>query len=1399
MKIKILVIAYLTVGYLFSYAFANNYENYRYVLWEKQTINTDYIDSKFNFSNINIDINLCETKRLAKIGWVYKSKIRCYDWVYELNWNVYEDWTYKWWYCDNGYFLDDKFYNLWNCYNWIYELSWNVYTGWVYKWWYCDSWVYKNWIEKEIYISCRKENISIKDLYETNHNLYVISDSNFSKNKIYTDDNWGETYFNGKDYVFSNIDKITSEISFDGPWNISYIHENFLFYDRNTKKFLVKDVCENNDCSINNINNINNKQLSYTDFQDWINLVKNLQKNITTNDLLLNNNLFTFRNTFVSQLEYTAWDSLWNIRLWLAINIPYNTQPWDRFEYTYTIFLKDNNWINYDINTDKFVIANSWWQIGIYWYKYNNNWCIDNNNDWLCDLFDINEVFDGTVTSISMALVWTFNDVAVVRILERWTSVQKAGIFRFWVKLLIDWLMEDTLSSSKLSEINITVNPWEISPYNSYIKLITEVDQTKIISNDEIIHFKWNADILAFNMFLKDSYGNEITKDNVTVCYNNNVKIDNNDNNYLTECKDITYNGWYNFRMYFTNYWKYNNIYLKVDGKNIKTIWKNNNPLTINVISDSQAAAWWHYDTFNCTNRDIYYEYSCSYDIWLAWCYSSKKKILLNSNWDISYISSCWWIDCNLNSSFLFNSESYNSYGDNPADLVRPIYAMDNAWNITRKLFLLSHIDKTAPRISIDDSLFTNNKFIISVNDTMSNYPDDISFYPGWCKVNWKYEFTLENITIARDWVVVYEKNNYTWSLISPKWVFIFADNQDNIFYKEPGKYNISVTLSDRAWNTTSLNKEIIILPNTNFSTTNIDVEYSSYFADWYSVFTWWFELKDSYWNKIFWNYYDDYPFSTGAAMERLIKDLYIIYDWVIINELTNQKWWIKLLWYWFDENKWKYYFRFASYNNVLDGNVKLKLIVNSYDVMWNIDNNNTKEFDLSISPNFSSVFKEWKVYLPEWQEIWTHNWFTLVLSGGSAPAFNQDMPITFNVYTTWFNNPEWLKNVKIHANFWVVKWEDCSNSKDEGIRITASTGYENILEDLLSTWWYLLWNIWSNSIWQLQLKIRLERIWWNANTNIKLCSTGFVSYGLSYEDDYRTVIKKVNWISNVKVKYWWVFVEWLVSNTVKWLYEILRKSENNNLMSKWVQKQINETKIKVYTSIIRKVNKTVRWVSTKVTNIPGEINWIYYNDGDITINTAKVVGKSLIYSDGGNIIINWNIKKKWWIFTIVAKSKNGNGWYIYIAPNVTNIDAILVSEKGIFPYDLSRQSRYNMLEVVKWNKNTELNNQLLIYGMVISRWNTIGGSIRIEDSYVIPWWKKLPASTINFYKAAIYDLNYLRRYHYVFNQWAPACKEKSDSYDDNSCEKLDVSKYWTYPVVIKTDPEIKTKKPYGF
>jgi len=44
-------------------------------------------------------------------------------------------------------------------------------------------------------------------------------------------------------------------------------------------------------------------------------------------------------------------------------------------------------------------------------------------------------------------------------------------------------------------------------------------------------------------MFLKDSYGNEITKDNVTVCYNNNVKIDNNDNNYLTECKDITYNG----------------------------------------------------------------------------------------------------------------------------------------------------------------------------------------------------------------------------------------------------------------------------------------------------------------------------------------------------------------------------------------------------------------------------------------------------------------------------------------------------------------------------------------------------------------------------------------------------------------------------------------------------------------------------------------------------------------------------------------------------------------------------------------------------------------------------------------------------------------------------------------
>jgi hypothetical protein len=138
-----------------------------------------------------------------------------------------------------------------------------------------------------------------------------------------------------------------------------------------------------------------------------------------------------------------------------------------------------------------------------------------------------------------------------------------------------------------------------------------------------------------------------------------------------------------------------------------------------------------------------------------------------------------------------------------------------------------------------------------------------------------------------------------------------------------------------------------------------------------------------------------------------------------------------------------------------------------------------------------------------------------------------------------------------------------------------------------------------------------------------------------------------------------------------------------------------------------------------------------------------------------------------------------------------------MITDKWVYPL-LARYSGTlkvsKMLNVVKWMNNSMLNNQLLIYWMIISRNNTIGWSIKIDNQYVQPWGKKLVWDTNNFYRAVIYDLNYLKRYHKVFNPWKSFCSIKASNYS-SSCTKLDSQKYRTFSVVIMYDPSIKVNR----
>ena len=488
-------------------------------------------------------------------------------------------------------------------------------------------------------------------------------------------------------------------------------------------------------------------------------------------------------------------------------------------------------------------------------------------------------------------------------------------------------------------------------------------------------------------------------------------------------------------------------------------------------------------------------------------------------------------------------------------------------------------------------------------------------------------------------------------------------------------------------------------------------------------------------------------------------------------------------------DNNWNVTWTIISYNNwseELNFKIKANKVWASIPSSWN-SHKTYKKIDGNIvfeknawTKSFENIFESFNLI----------KWAT-----GSVLWFWTDIPLNLKIKVKNYNSSEKLKNVKI--KFTPIVTDKNWNKVD--VEIRAWTWYENRWQKLLD-WTYSLNDISKNSeneSWKFV--IRIENNDWIIS-NCKLWWTWWIIYTLNWEDWEKTIKKKVSWSSNLEIKYWWVYIEWLFSSKVKWLYELLRKSSGNNTMAKSSAKSINTLKTKTYNNIIKNVTISVRWVAQIKDNPWSTLKWIYYKKWDITLDWWKITWKTLVYADWWNVYIKWNLKKDWWILTIVAKSVLWKWWYVFIDNNVTNIDAIIVADKGVFSTVVAnnwKMQKNIMKSVVKWEKNIDLNNQLLIYGVVISKWNTIWWSIKIWHKYVLPWWKVVDWTPWNFYEAWIYDLNYLRRYHYLFNKWKQACAISSNYWP--RCTKVYENKYWTYPVIIVNDSSIKTMHPYWF
>ncbi|MBS9783735.1 hypothetical protein KGV55_00150 [Candidatus Gracilibacteria bacterium] len=177
------------------------------------------------------------------------------------------------------------------------------------------------------------------------------------------------------------------------------------------------------------------------------------------------------------------------------------------------------------------------------------------------------------------------------------------------------------------------------------------------------------------------------------------------------------------------------------------------------------------------------------------------------------------------------------------------------------------------------------------------------------------------------------------------------------------------------------------------------------------------------------------------------------------------------------------------------------------------------------------------------------------------------------------------------------------------------------------------------------------------------------------------------------------------------------------------------------------------------------------------------ITGKNTLIVEGANIYINadlHNTDDKTSLLTIIAKrDKNNNGGNIYVDPDVTNIDAILIADGSLLSY---RDGKI-------LNRNTDNNGllarQLYIYGTIFTK-NTIG-SKKIPydaDLYRIKDIKKFADKKEN-----IYDLANLRGFQVKY-----ANPQKVESNCGGKKSNGKQNWYWTAGFTINTTEDKLTK-----
>ena len=166
----------------------------------------------------------------------------------------------------------------------------------------------------------------------------------------------------------------------------------------------------------------------------------------------------------------------------------------------------------------------------------------------------------------------------------------------------------------------------------------------------------------------------------------------------------------------------------------------------------------------------------------------------------------------------------------------------------------------------------------------------------------------------------------------------------------------------------------------------------------------------------------------------------------------------------------------------------------------------------------------------------------------------------------------------------------------------------------------------------------------------------------------------------------------------------------------------------------------------------------------------------------------------------VLEKDINGNGWNLYIDPNITNVVGTYIIDGSVMSYDSVKGILGSTGTIA------DLKNQLHIYGTIVSE-NTIGWSRQSPPKCP----NLLNVVCANVADSQKYDLNYLRRYYITalgepfggakVIGWGTCPLGACTPGNPNLVHKFSdmTNEFSKYPIIIEFNPKIQSMIPIGF